>query len=140
MTIYITPMGNRIARRRVLRFAPDWPWTELEENRILFPVDVRVEPEAYQITAFVPGIKPEELNIQIVDKTVAIQGELKDETDEEVTYLIKELPSGKFNRVINLPDPLDANGAEARVENGVLTLRVPKAETVRPRTIKVVSK
>jgi len=53
---------------------------------------------------------------------------------------VQERPYGKFSRVLSLPTTLDSNGAEASVENGILTLRVPKAETARPKTIKVVTK
>jgi HSP20 family protein len=48
-----------------------------------------------------------------------------------------ELPSGRFSRVITLPTTLDTSKAEANIKNGVLTLRVPKAEAHRPKTIKV---
>jgi HSP20 family protein len=68
---------------------------------------------------------------------VSIQGEFKPKRDEKDSYLLQEQPHGKFSRVLTLPYALDAANAEADVVNGVLTLRVPKAESARPKTIKV---
>jgi HSP20 family protein len=65
---------------------------------------------------------------------------LKVERDEKDNYLFQERPSGKFARVLDLGTALDPNGAEAHLENGVLTLKVAKAEIAKPKTIKVVSK
>jgi HSP20 family protein len=98
------------------------------------PVDVRDEDEAYVLTAFVPGLTAEELNIQILDDTLSLEGEYK---QDENQYLLSELPSGAFRRTLRLPTELDADKAEATIDNGVLTLRLPKAESARPKVIKV---
>lgn len=139
MTLYITPF-NRISRRRWAdRFFEDWPRFEME-NEVAFPVDVKVEPEDFKITALLPGLTAEDINIQVVNETVTIQGEFKDENDENASYLVQERPSGKFTRVISLPEPVDSGKAEAGMVNGVLTLHLPKAEEARPKTIKIVAK
>jgi HSP20 family protein len=57
--------------------------------------------------------------------------------DQESDYLLTELPSGKFHRVISLPTTLDADNVEAVMDDGMLTLTVPKAEAARPKTIKI---
>jgi HSP20 family protein len=137
MTLYITP-NRRALRRRT--FGPDFSWPDVFDSQVYFPVDVKAEPEAFVITALLPGLKPDEINIQIVDETVSIQGEFKGEAEANDSYLIKERPAGSFNRVITLPDPLDADRAEASFDQGVLTLRVPKAESARPKTIKINTK
>ncbi len=137
MTLYISPFSNR-ARRMIERMVePEWQPTE---RSIFFPVDVKAEEDAFTITALLPGLKAEDLNIQIVNETVSIQGEIKNEAESNASYLIQERPSGKFCRTLTLPDPLNPNKAEASLDNGVLTLRVPKAEEARPKMIKVVSK
>ncbi len=138
MTIYITPFG-RISRRHMLDRMMDPDWNQ-PTNELYFPVDVKAEAEAYTITALLPGVHPEDLNVQVVNETVTIQGESKADGDEKASYLLKEIPSGSFSRTLTLPQPLDSNAAEAHFEHGVLTLRVPKAEAVRPRTIKVVAR
>ena len=140
MTLYVTPFG-RLARRRMMEhYLQDGDWNIPVENDLFFPIDVKVESEDFVISALLPGVKPEDMDIQIVNETVTISGRLDYERDEKSSYLVQERPHGSFNRVINLPTTLDPNSAEAKVENGVLILRVPKAETARPKTIKVMSK
>ena len=130
MTIYVSPIA-RINHRLFDR------WQEMVERDVNFPVDVKVDKDEYVITALLPGVKAEELDIQVVDDTVSIQGELKVEREENAEYLLTERPSGRFSRTLDFPVALDPAKAEAHVENGVLTLRVPKAESAKPRTIKV---
>ncbi|NPV75675.1 MAG: Hsp20/alpha crystallin family protein [Anaerolineae bacterium] len=137
MTLYISPFSNR-ARRMIERMVePEWQPTE---RSVFFPVDVKAEEDAFTITALLPGLKAEDLNIQIVNETVSIQGEFKNDAESNANYLIQERPSGKFCRTLTLPDPLNPNKAEASLDSGVLTLRVPKAEEARPKMIKVVTK
>jgi HSP20 family protein len=109
---------------------------EVDAPRAL-PVDVREQDEAYLLTTFVPGLKAEDINIQIIEDTLTIEGEYG---QHEGQALMSELPSGAFRRALRLPAQLDAEKAEAKIENGILTLRIPKAESARPRVIKVASK
>ena len=109
---------------------------EMESVRPL-PVDIHDEDEAYVLKAFVPGLQAEDLNIQILDDVLSIEGEF---SQHEGEALMSELPAGAFRRSLRLPSTLDAEKAEAKIENGVLTLRVPKTESARPKIIKVASK
>ena len=138
MTLYITPFGQ-LTRRRMIERMMDPDWNQPVANELYFPVDVKAESDAFTITAILPGVHSEDLNVQIVNETVTIQAEMKPTGDEKTSYLVREIPSGSYSRVLTLPTALDANTAEAHLENGLLTLKVPKAETVRPRTIKVVT-
>jgi HSP20 family protein len=104
---------------------------------LTFPIDVKAETESFTITALLPGVHPEDLDIQIVNEIVTISGELKVDRDENASYLLAERPSGRFHRVLTLPTPLNANKVEADLENGVLTLVIPKAEEAKPHTIKI---
>jgi HSP20 family protein len=101
------------------------------------PVDVKADTEAYEITAAVPGLKPDDLKIEILEDVVTLSGKVAEREEESDGYLLRELALGEFSRSLRLPDPLDASKAEAVVENGLLTLRIPKAEEARPKTIKV---
>jgi HSP20 family protein len=101
------------------------------------PIDVKADTEAYEITAAVPGLKPDDLKIEILEDVVTLSGKVAEREEESDGYLLRELALGEFTRSLRLPDPLDASKAEAVVENGVLTLRIPKAEGARPKTIKV---
>jgi HSP20 family protein len=107
------------------------------EREMMLAVDVCAEDEAYTIKALIPGLDPEDINIEVLNNTITLQGEFLSTADENVKHLNCELPSGKFRRVITLPTELDSGKAEANIKNGVLMLRVPKAESHRPKTIKI---
>jgi len=127
MTFYLSNYPYRLARRWVANT------DELDSVRPL-PVYIHDEDSAYVLKAFVPGLKAEDLNIQVLDDVLSIEGEF---SQHEGEALMSELPAGAFRRSLRLPVTLDAEKAEAKIENGVLTLRVPKAESARPKVIKV---
>jgi HSP20 family protein len=102
------------------------------------PVDVVATDNDYVIHAIVPGLKPEDLNIEITDQTLTIQGETK--APEGGEYLLDELHYGKFARTLEMDVDLDGTKAEAHIENGLLTLRVPKAESAKPKLVKVLAR
>ncbi len=107
------------------------------------PLNIYADAEGYTIVALVPGVKAEELNIEAEGNTVKINGELiapAPSTDEKVQPLRSEIGFGKFSRAFEMPEEIDADKIDANLENGVLTVRVPKAETVKPRLIKVQAK
>ncbi len=137
MTIYVTPFARSARRQMIERMLRHAEYPEMMETDVFFPVDVRAENDAFVLTALLPGVSPDEVNVQIVNETVSIQGEYKHERKESDQYLLQELPNGRFSRVLTLPAQLDSTKAEANMENGVLSLRIPKAETARPKTIKV---
>ncbi|MBI4862235.1 MAG: Hsp20/alpha crystallin family protein [Candidatus Riflebacteria bacterium] len=92
--------------------------------------------EAYVLTAEIPGIDPDQLDVAVVGDTVTIRGSraplvLK---KGEVFHRV-ERGYGQFVRSIKLPKPLDAQKVEARYARGVLTLRMPRAEAEMPRKI-----
>ncbi|MEW6566636.1 MAG: Hsp20/alpha crystallin family protein [Chloroflexota bacterium] len=101
------------------------------------PLDVRADDEAYVITAAVPGLKPEGLKIEVLEDVVTLRGQIPGADEENDGYLMRELATGEFERSLRLPDPLDASKAEASIEDGLLTLRIPKAEEARPKTVKL---
>jgi HSP20 family protein len=133
MTMYVAPYRRKIARRG----ARDRVAEAARREKVL-AVDVKSDDEAYTISALLPGIEAEEVNVEILEKTVSISGEFKDiEDSEEEKYLVSELPVGRFNRELTLPTSLEPSMAEANLKNGVFTLRVPKVEQDRPKVIKI---
>ena len=131
MSMYIKP-HSRYHRRPVYR------WSNVE-NDIHLPLDVIVEDDTYLIEMIVPGLEPDDVEIEIVEKTIIIQGEFKT-VEEDVNFLRKERPTGKFRRVIRLPKLLDMEKSEANLEKGILALRVSVAEEALPKTIKIKAK
>ncbi len=123
MSLYLYTNPRRAVRR----------WVEQPSTRAL-GVNIREEDDAYLLSALVPGLKAEDLNIQVLENVVSIEGEYKADEGE---YLLSELPSGSFRRTLRLPAPIDSNAVEAKIEQGVLTLTLPKAESARPRKIQV---
>jgi HSP20 family protein len=100
-------------------------------------VNIREEADAFVLSALVPGLKAEDLNIQVLEDVVRIAGEYPQNGTNESNYLVRELPIGSFARTFRLPAPIDADHVEAEITDGVLSLRLPKAESARPRQIKV---
>ena len=116
---------------------PAWPVPKNLPMTSPWAVDVRDEDDAYVLSALVPGLKAEDLNIQILEDVVTVEGEFKADENE---YLMRELPHGSFRRTLRLPAALDAEKAQAKITDGVLTLRLPKAKSARPKTIKIAVK
>ena len=124
MTLYIQPYPFRRMARR---------WAEQPQVRSL-GVNIREEEDAYILSALVPGLKAEDLNIQVLENVVSIEGEYR---ADEAEYLLSELPSGTFRRSLRLPAEVDADKVEAKIADGILTLTLPKAESARPKKIKI---
>jgi len=139
MTIYISPRRRMAYLREAMNNLVDESLEEgpNSERELMLAVDVCAEEEAYTIKALVPGLDADDINIEILNNTIALRGEFESTDIENVKYLNCELPSGKFRRVITLPTELDPAKSEANIKNGVLVLRVPKAEVDRPKTIKI---
>lgn len=136
MNFYVSPF-SRMARRRWMERAEQESDGEQCQSSVFVPVNVSAEKDAYIITMLMPGLKAEEVDIEIVNDAVIIKGELKAPASEEAGYLLREIPTGCFQRILRMPVEVDADKAEAKMENGILTLRIPKAETVLPRTVKI---
>jgi HSP20 family protein len=108
------------------------------EDGFALPVDVRLEGDDYVLSAAVPGLKPEDLSVEVIGDTVTIKGEMKQEREEnEANYLLRERRFGQFRRSLTLPVALNSAKAEASIANGVLTLRLPKADEAKPKSIAV---
>ncbi|TMC46591.1 MAG: Hsp20/alpha crystallin family protein, partial [Chloroflexi bacterium] len=110
------------------------------DGSIALPVNVREEKDAYVITAALPGVRPEDIQIEATANTITIAGETSDEREvDEGEYVRRERRFGRFFRLLELPVELDADEAEASFEHGVLTLRVPKSEATKPKQVQVKS-
>lgn len=132
MTLYFQPYPHR------RHMSPHrWMHVTDEAANHRLSVNVRDEEEAFVLTALVPGLTADELTINILEDVVTIEGEFKQDENE---YLLRELPGGSFRRALRLPAQVNSGKAEAKITDGVLTLRLPKAESARPRKIKITAK
>lgn len=138
MTFYISPYRRFATLRQAMDRLLEDSFTDVPAERdLMLAVDVKNSDEDYVIRALVPGLEAEDLNIEVLNNTVTIRGEFKAAAGEDEKFLVRELPSGSFSRIITLPTALEPSKAEATIKNGVLVLRVPKAEAHRPKSIKV---
>lgn len=122
-------------------FAQDRPYRQLarrgmENRERTLGINIHEEQDAYILSALVPGLKEEDLNIQVLEDIVRIEGEYK---AQENNYLVRELPNGAFTRTLRLPAAIDADHIEANIADGVLMLTLPKAESARPKKISIKS-
>lgn len=138
MFYYVTPFRGQM-RRHMMHQMHENRWNE-EAFEYRLPIEVKMDADKFQIRAIIPGIKSDDLDIQIVGDQVTISGEFKSEEGEGTNFLARELPEGKFTRSFTLPEQLNPMKAEAKLVDGILTLSIPKAEEAKPKTIKVNAK
>jgi len=101
-------------------------------------VDLYQTAEEVVVKASLPGVNPKEIHISVTGDVLTLRGDIREERDVEgAQYHVKERRFGGFTRSIGLPTAVVADKADAQFEHGVLTLRLPKAEEVKPKTITV---
>ncbi len=125
-------------------------WDEFDRlTGLSFASDSTLAVDVYETNGDVvvkmptPGIKPDDLDITITGDTVTVRGEAREEEvedDRNRNYFFKEVRYGTFARSVTLPAAVDAAKVEAETEDGVLTLTMPKAESAKPKSIKVKSR
>jgi HSP20 family protein len=105
----------------------------------VFPLtNVTEDRDSYYVKAELPGINTKDLDISVTQNSLSISGERTIPNDiEGATYHRREREAGKFSRMISLPTPIDTARVEARTNNGILTVVLPKAESAKPRQISV---
>ena len=104
-------------------------------------VDVYETDQDVIVKSSVPGVRPEDIDITITGDTLTIKGQTKaEEKVERANYIRQERRYGAFSRSLTLPTTIVAEKAKAEFEDGVLTLTLPKAEEVKPKTIEVKAK
>ena len=102
------------------------------------PLDVVEQDDAFEVRAAVPGVKPDDVEVTVQGERVTIRAEARaSEERRGDNWLLREHRAGTLQRTVALPIPVSSERAEARIENGVLTLRLPKLQESRPRRISV---
>jgi HSP20 family protein len=104
-------------------------------------LDIYQRPDEVVVKAALPGVKPDDVNIDITGGILTIKGESKAEQEiKREDYLYQDRRYGTFCRSVVLPSSLKSDKTEATMEDGVLTLTIPKAEEIKPKAIKVKAK
>jgi HSP20 family protein len=104
------------------------------------PLDIRASGDEVVVEAALPGVKPDDVQISVLGDTLTISASHRDEqSGDDEGYTYREIRRGSFSRTVTLPSNLRTDSATASFDNGLLTLRIPKAEEARPRQIPISS-
>jgi HSP20 family protein len=105
----------------------------------VFPaINITEETDNYYVRAELPGIKADDLELSIANNTLTIEGERKSDPENENTkYHRREREAGRFSRKITLPAQIDASKTDAKCNDGLLTIVIPKAESAKPKKITI---
>jgi HSP20 family protein len=140
-----SPFGDVVTLRDAVdRFFDDrfmrtiWP---IEGERVFAPaLDLYTTPETVVAKVALPGVKPADVDISIVDDFVTIKGSfIEEKTSKEMGYVQRELSTGTFERSFSTPTTIKPEKAEAVFKDGLLTLTLPKSEAVKPQHVKVIA-
>ena len=104
------------------------------------PLEVYETPESVVVKALVPGIAAEDLDVQYSQGMLTLHAKTEaPQAHDDWTWHLREIGYGEYSRAIQLPVPIDVDGVRTVLENGILTLTLPKVEEARPKQIKVVA-
>jgi len=137
-----TPMDDflslRDAMNKLFEESFVWPttWRGGEKGPGRLAIDAYTTPNEIVIQAPVPGATPDDVDITLEGDTLTIKATIKPPL-ENVDYVIRERAYGTFTRTLTLNVPVDGDKIEATVQNGLLTIVIPKAEAAKPKTIKI---
>ena len=138
-----SPMADVVTLRDAMErlfddrfFRPLWPWDGEREG--IPALDLFTTPEAVIAKVALPGVKPEDIDVEIAGDTVTVRGSFQEETETtETGYINKELGRGEVTRSFVLSTPVRREAATATFQDGLLTLTLPKTDEVKPRHVKV---
>ncbi len=139
------PVGEMVSLRSAMdrlfedSFVSPLGWRTISGgDTIAPPVDVHETADEIVVTASLPGMKAEDVEITMTGQNLIIRGEFKagDEVGRD-QYLYRERRFGRFSRSIQLPVRVQGDRADATFRDGVLSLHIPKAEEVKPRQIRI---
>ncbi len=142
----LDPLGDMVSLRSAMdrlfedSFVSPLTWRTLSggEGGLTPPIDVHETSDDLVVSVALPGVKADDVEITMTGQTLTLRGEFK--ADEQIgreQFLYRERRFGSFGRTLQLPVRVQGDRAEASFENGVLTLRIPKAEEVKPRQIRI---
>ncbi|EAT15021.1 Hsp20/alpha crystallin family protein [Desulfuromonas acetoxidans] len=100
-------------------------------------LNVTSDDDAIYVEALVPGITPDDLELNVMQNTLTLSGERKQDNAEQRTWHRRERGAGRFMRTIELPASIDTGKVEANYSNGILSITLPKAEHMKARKISV---
>jgi HSP20 family protein len=106
-------------------------------NAGVLPLDIIEREGKLIVRASIPGVDPNELDIQVEANVLTIRGESRQESEENEKIYRREIVTGSFARSIRLPEGLDLNAIDAEFRNGVVTITLPRVIEEKPKALKV---
>lgn len=120
-------------------FKPDWNGGIQNFNTSIPAVNIKESETDFKLELFAPGLKKEDFNIEIDQRTLSISSEKQSETEENnAKYSRKEFSFTSFKRTFTLPETVNFDAIEAHYESGILNLRLPKREEALPKPKRVI--
>lgn len=102
------------------------------------PVELFEEADQVVVRAELPNVDPKHVDVTVTSDAIVIKGQSREETERtDRTYIVRELRSGSFTRTLPLPTEVQGDQAKATYVNGVLEVRIPTSERVRPKHVTV---
>ncbi|MBR6298722.1 MAG: Hsp20/alpha crystallin family protein [Candidatus Gastranaerophilales bacterium] len=140
---FIKSVNDEIAtilNRHFDNFYPGYDYDEMSDKQTM-PLEIRDKKQEYDIRAELPGVKKEDLDIDLNDNYLTVRAtKTQEKTEEDKSYSKSEFSYGEFSRTVYLPQEVDADKIDAKLEHGVLKLVIPKMqnnkETVKKITVK----
>ena len=139
-----SPIGELVSLRQAMdrlfedSFVRPRGWGVAGPEAFGLPLDVTNGKDELVVEAALPGFRPEDVDITVENGTLQISAESRSQTSTgEGESLVQEIRRGSVSRVVSLPNGLEPDKASATFENGILTLRIPRAEAVKPRQIRI---
>ncbi len=122
-------------------YIPSIWWGSPEERRWMPAIDIFEKDNKFVVKAELPGMNEEDIDVSVVGDTLTIKGEKKTESEvKDKDYYRSERSYGSFMRSISLPATVNADKIEAKYEDGVLEVSLPKVAEVKPKKVKVSAK
>ncbi len=114
-------------------------WDEaLEKESWVAPlIDISETTDDYFLTAFMPGVSKENVKIKLEDGNLVLMGRIDYDSAINKKYVLKETETGNYYRRFKIADSIDESKIDAKLENGILNVKLPKHERVKPKTIEI---
>jgi HSP20 family protein len=133
------PFASLLSLQRAMEsvMGSDWFGSRTSGSGAFPLVNVFNDGDDFVIVSELPGVKKEDLDIQARGDTVRIRGKKTVAYDDGASVHRRERAAGEFDRTVQLPDQIDVAKVGAEYRDGVLTLRLPRAESAKPRTVAI---
>ena len=139
-----SPVVGREALDRLMESTFGYPWSSFWNQGSgtatsvhSFPVDIYENSDSYVVLAAIPGVNPDEVQITALEGTLSIGVEVKPTISDGFKPIYQEMAFGQFRRDVRLPGDFAIDRAEATYEGGQLKLVLPKAEHMKPKSLRV---